>query len=170
VCVYECVCVCVCVRERERERLVLEDLEPRDWKMYLVSVNSSWGEGGGVCEKGVGCSERRGGKWVTRFSQLLCPPPVFSALARIVDRRQVLELCQTSLAETLDKFVFHDQITNAVRTDLVLAVLIDVASGCMHIHSKNIIWGDLKPENVLLKVREEGMRGASEGWGNGRNE
>ena len=36
--------------------------------------------------------------------------------------------------------------------DLVLAVLIDVCQGCVYLHGKNIIWGDCKPENVLLKV------------------
>jgi hypothetical protein len=113
------------------------------------------------------------------------------------------ELCQMSLAEALEKWVFHDQHTEAVRLvrglgpfcydnsfggrkrlpsygktetdprlsqcpaicalcpiptplplpqDLLLAVLTDVCQGCVYIHSKNIIWGDLKPENVLLKV------------------
>jgi serine/threonine protein kinase len=64
----------------------------------------------------------------------------------------VQELCQTSLAESLNKWVFHDQQTGLPRMDLVLSTLTDVCSGCAYIHSKNILWGDLKPENVLLKM------------------
>lgn len=64
----------------------------------------------------------------------------------------VQELCQTSLVETLETWVFHDHLTGLPRMDLILSVLLDVASGCAHIHSKNIIWGDLKPGNVLLKM------------------
>ena len=39
---------------------------------------------------------------------------------------------------------------------VVLAVSLGIASGCAYIHSKNIVHGDLKPDNVLLKSRPSG--------------
>lgn len=78
-----------------------------------------------------------------------------------VDWRMYLvqELCQISLAQTLEKWVFHDQRTELPRMDLIVAVLLDVAHGCTHIHSKNILWGDLKPENVLIKMEPSRLHG-----------
>jgi serine/threonine protein kinase len=71
----------------------------------------------------------------------------------------VQELCQTSLAYSLEKFIFHDEATGMPRMDLIVAVLLDVAQGVAHIHSKNILWGDLKPENVLLKMEPSRLHG-----------
>lgn len=169
-----------------------------DWKMYIVQVSAGFSRqhvqhtkffirGSSAC-----CRVHKSGSRQSDACAQVLPPCMLPPV-------QLQELCQTSLMETLDSWVFHDQATgmprmvsitlppntraatelqlthHAVRSpmlapligsllcchcslrsflqDLILSVLLDVACGCAHIHSKNIIWGDLKPGNVLLKVR-----------------
>ncbi|GAX73135.1 hypothetical protein CEUSTIGMA_g588.t1 [Chlamydomonas eustigma] len=67
----------------------------------------------------------------------------------------VQELCSASLADVLQAGFLHDQETTHPYLDLILSALLDISCGMAHIHSKGIIHGDLKPENVLAKVDEE---------------
>jgi serine/threonine protein kinase len=70
----------------------------------------------------------------------------------------VQELCDASLMDMLegDAFTLADDLPNY--KDLMLT-LMEVAQGCDYIHSKNIIHGDLKLENVLVKLDNESSKG-----------
>eukprot|EP00195_Chlamydomonas_chlamydogama_P017133 CAMPEP_0202897514 /NCGR_PEP_ID=MMETSP1392-20130828/6251_1 /ASSEMBLY_ACC=CAM_ASM_000868 /TAXON_ID=225041 /ORGANISM="Chlamydomonas chlamydogama, Strain SAG 11-48b" /LENGTH=1235 /DNA_ID=CAMNT_0049583177 /DNA_START=164 /DNA_END=3873 /DNA_ORIENTATION=+ len=63
----------------------------------------------------------------------------------------VQEYCDAgSLSAVFDKGQFHDP-SGIPYLDIILSILMNVAKGMAHIHSKNIIHGDLTPTNILLK-------------------
>ena len=51
---------------------------------------------------------------------------------------------------------FYDSDARGPRLKQVLPLLSQIAAGCSYIHAKNIIHGDLKPDNVLLKTPLQG--------------
>ena len=63
----------------------------------------------------------------------------------------VQELCHASLADALVSFLMHNKQNQQPNMVILLWTLADIAKGMSYIHSKGIIHGDLKPENVLLK-------------------
>ncbi|GAB4819736.1 hypothetical protein N2152v2_006782 [Parachlorella kessleri] len=72
----------------------------------------------------------------------------------------VLEYCDKgSLADNIRAGRFLSRRTGQPHLRAVLMCLADVARGMVHLHSQNIVHGDLKAANVLMKSREDGGKG-----------
>mmetsp|Transcript_25649 Transcript_25649/g.55849 ORF Transcript_25649/g.55849 Transcript_25649/m.55849 type:complete len:1132 (+) Transcript_25649:194-3589(+) len=64
----------------------------------------------------------------------------------------VQEFCDAgSLRQAVLRRRFWDELRMQPRLDLILEVATELAGGLAHLHAKNIIHGDLNPNNVLLK-------------------
>ena len=64
---------------------------------------------------------------------------------------QLQELCTgKTLRENLDRKKFSPEGERLPHVEIAMRLVIDVASGMSHIHSHNIVHGDLKAGNVLL--------------------
>jgi serine/threonine protein kinase len=74
--------------------------------------------------------------------------------ACIIAPQSVQEFCNGgSLRVALEKGYFSRSLSSAAqRWQLITSVLVDMAQGMAHVHSKRICHGDFHPANVLLKV------------------
>ncbi|GAX77871.1 hypothetical protein CEUSTIGMA_g5313.t1 [Chlamydomonas eustigma] len=65
----------------------------------------------------------------------------------------IMDYCEGgSLQEAIRQNRLYDTDARIPQLASVLELLAQIAQGCAYIHSKNIIHGDLKPDNVLLKT------------------
>jgi serine/threonine protein kinase len=64
----------------------------------------------------------------------------------------VQERCSSNLADTLEEGILRLTGGRAPPLDVSVGLLLDVASGVAHLHSRSIIHADLKPDNIMLKV------------------
>ncbi|KAG2446238.1 hypothetical protein HXX76_000830 [Chlamydomonas incerta] len=64
-----------------------------------------------------------------------------------------------TLRRALDRGVFHDPHTGLPRLDALLDIAQGVAAALAHLHTKNVVHGDLNPKNVLLKIAPLPMGG-----------
>jgi serine/threonine protein kinase len=67
-------------------------------------------------------------------------------------RYLVQECCSAPLSRALEEGLLHDKGSGQVHAALVLTLLLDCARGLAYLHSKSIIHGDIKPDNVMLKA------------------
>lgn len=71
----------------------------------------------------------------------------------------VQELCDGSLMDLLENDAFTLLESDLPNYEVLTNSLIEVAQGCEYIHSKGIIHGDLKLENVLAKLNNTSPNG-----------
>lgn len=96
-------------------------------------------------------------EWRTRFDwegnvgEQLKHPYVLAARERIHARNHIaLVLDMVPEGQTLERIISRDY-PNGLDPDLAMDVFLKVLSGMRYLHERDIVHGDIKPENVLIR-------------------
>ncbi|KAL6753218.1 kinase-like domain-containing protein [Haematococcus lacustris] len=112
-----------------------------------VHSNSSGGEGQGQGTQSV----------LMRGSD---PPAPIESVSTATEYKLYIiqEFCNGgTLRSAVDEGMLHDMSGGTPRPVMshILELALDIAAGMAHVHSRNIVHGDLTPANVLLRISED---------------
>lgn len=126
-----------------------------------------------ICEAAISSSisHRNLVQTYTYFFQKLPPTSLDSQGAQLLTSVHwkmhiVLEFCELgSLSRSVRRGTFVDMETRAPDMHSILRVAHDIATGMRHLHSRNIVHGDLTARNVLLKREQNCIVGKISDFG-----